>query len=68
MDSNDQYVTDEQLLTLNATEGLDIIIVTAWPTRLLFVEVVSAPDDSFPDSNFRYVRLSVRDTLLVTSL
>ncbi len=53
MISNSQYVSDEQLLTLNATEGFDIIIVTAWSTRLLFAEVVSAQDDSLPDSNFR---------------
>jgi hypothetical protein len=50
---NGEYVTDEQLPTLNATEGLLVTAVLAWSTRILFVDVVSAIDDILPGYNPR---------------
>jgi hypothetical protein len=52
-DVNNNYVSDAQLQTLNATEGLKVIAVIAWPTRILFVDVVSAENNSQSGSNSR---------------
>jgi hypothetical protein len=54
LDSNFNYVTNQQLPTLNATEGFYIFAVIAWSTRILFVEVISAQkNDSSSGSYFR---------------
>lgn len=47
------YITDEKLLALNATSGIHIMAVLAWPTRLAFVEVISTDDNSLPGSKPR---------------
>ncbi len=44
------YATDQQLLTLNATQGLKIVLVLAWSTRYLQVEAVTPGDNSQPKS------------------
>jgi hypothetical protein len=48
-DENYNYVTDQQLSTLNATQRLEIIYVLAWSTRNLVVEAVSPGDNGQPD-------------------
>jgi hypothetical protein len=53
VDVNGERISDEQLSTLNATEGITIIAVTAWSTRLFFAEVVSTVDNSPPLLNSR---------------
>lgn len=45
------FITDEKQEILNATVGLAVFLVAAWPTRLAFVEVVSVDDNSLPGSN-----------------
>ena len=45
------YTTDQSPLTLNATQGLRIVIVLAWSTRILQVEAVPSNDTSQPYSN-----------------
>ncbi len=52
-DANGNYASDEELMTLNATEGLTIQLVIAWSTRILFVDVVLAQDDILPGFNPR---------------
>jgi hypothetical protein len=52
-DVNQELISDKQLSTLNGTEGLTIVVVTAWPTRLFFMEVVSTEDNSLPSLNSR---------------
>ncbi len=47
------YISDEQLSTLNATEGIIITVVIAWSTRLLFAEVVSTENNSQLSFNSR---------------
>lgn len=44
---NGQYLSYDQLPTIEATQGANVIIVLAWATRLLFAEVVSS------DANIR---------------
>lgn len=39
--SDYNYVFNVRMPTLNATNGLFVIAVIAWSTRILFVEVVS---------------------------
>lgn len=50
-DENTDFITDEKRSTLNATSGLNIFLVLAWPTRLAFVEAISIDDSSLPGSN-----------------
>ena len=45
------YATNQSLSTLNATQGLQIITVLAWSTRLLQVEAVTPNDTSQPNTN-----------------
>lgn len=49
-DANQNYLTDQQLSTLNATEGIRINVVSAWSTRLLFVEAIPTGDNTQPGS------------------
>ena len=51
IDSDYNFITNEKQETLNATVGLTVFIVLAWPTRLAFAEVVSVDDNSLPGSN-----------------
>ncbi len=44
------YATDQQLLTLNAAQGLIIKFVLAWSTRYLVIEAVTPGDNSQPNS------------------
>ncbi len=44
------YATNQQLLTLNVTQGLKIVFVLAWSTRYLQVEAVTPEDNSQPNS------------------
>ena len=50
-DADNNYITDEKQETLNATVGLNVFMVLAWPTRLAFAEVVLVDDNSLPSSN-----------------
>jgi hypothetical protein len=52
-DLNLNYVFNETLPTLNATNQYYITIVTAWSTRLLLVELVSTQDDGLSGFNSR---------------
>lgn len=52
-DYHDQYVSDQNLPTLNATKGLEIVRVLAWPTRFLILEVVSNESNVAADPNSR---------------
>jgi hypothetical protein len=49
-DAYGNYTTDQQPLTLNATQGLKIVIVLAWSTRYLVIEAVTPGDNSQPNS------------------
>jgi hypothetical protein len=44
------YATDQQLLTLNAAQGIIIKFVLAWSTRYLVIEAVTPGDNSQPNS------------------
>ncbi len=49
-DEYGNYATNQQLLTLNAAQGLIIKFVLAWSTRYLQVEAVTPGDNSQPNS------------------
>ncbi len=49
-DANNNYATNQQVSTLNATKGLQIKFVLAWATRYLQVEAVTPGDNSQPNS------------------
>lgn len=49
-DSTLTYATDQLVLTLNATNGLNIIYVLAWSTRYLQIEAVTPEDTSQPNT------------------
>ena len=44
--ANAIYATNAQLLNFNATQGLKIVMVLAWSTRILYVEAVPPTDNS----------------------
>lgn len=46
--ANGDYATDDELLTLNATEGCQVVIVLVWPTFLLWVEAIPIVPDILP--------------------
>lgn len=50
---NDFIVDGREPTLLNATEGISIMVVLAWPTRLFFGEVISINDASQPNVNSR---------------
>lgn len=50
---DDNFISEQQLSTLNATKGLSLIIALAWPTRLFIGEVVFAGDNSASGFNTR---------------
>ena len=49
-DANGNYATDQQLATLDATEGLQITFILAWSTRHLQIEAVTPGDTSQPNT------------------
>ena len=51
--ANGVYVTAEEKPVLNATEGLTLQVVIAWPSRLIYVEVVPAEEEFLAGFNFR---------------
>lgn len=53
LDATNNFISEQQLSTLNATIGLTLIAVLAWPTRLFVGEVVSTGNDSASGSNTR---------------
>ena len=50
-DADNNFITDEKQETLDATVGLNVFMVLAWPTRLAFADIVSVDDNSLPGSN-----------------
>ena len=50
---NDFIVDGGEPALLNVTEGVSIMVVLAWPTRLFFGEIISISDNSQPSSNLR---------------
>ena len=53
LNTTGQYVTDAQLMNLNASQGILIRIALAWCTRYLFVEAVSAQSNGVSGSYTR---------------
>ncbi len=45
-DANGTYVTNQQLSTLNVTQGVQVIFALAWSTRYLQMEAVTPEDHS----------------------
>ncbi len=41
LDQNNMFISDDVLSDLNATEGIQIMTVLAWATRIYFIEVIS---------------------------
>ncbi len=50
---NDMSVFEEEMPTVNGTEGVAIFIVTAWSTRFLSVQVVSVETGTPSGTDFR---------------
>ena len=53
VDANNIFISEQQLSTLNATKGLILVMVLAWPTRLLLGEVISAGNNGTSGFNNR---------------
>ena len=53
LDAQTEYISDKQLSTLDATAGIRLVRVTAWSTRILFVEVISPDDNTQPGISSR---------------
>ncbi len=45
----DGFISDTELSTLNATEGIYIMAVLAWSTRIFFVEVITTDNKNLSD-------------------
>lgn len=50
---NDFIVDGGEPALLNVTEGVSIMVVLAWPTRLFFGEIISISDNNQPSLNVR---------------
>ena len=53
LDAEGNLISDLELPTLNATTPLQIVTVTAWPTRLFLAEAVTVENNALSDSNSR---------------
>lgn len=53
LDSNNLTITDAEISTLNGTEGIQLVRVLAWSTRIFFAEVVSIDNMNLPEVNTR---------------
>ncbi len=53
LDANNVTISENQLSTLNGSQGIQIVVVLAWSTRIFFIEVVSIDNKTLPGLNSR---------------
>ncbi|UJR22388.1 hypothetical protein I4U23_025449 [Adineta vaga] len=69
LDNTTAYITDEVQSTLNAREGIKFVIVTAWSSRRMIVEVISVNDTSLPGQSpsLGILRIEAENNLFVAT-